>query len=140
MALTNGKIKSVFALKIGATDYVSDIVSFELTSDDADTDSQTFAEYNAGANRTWTLQVTAVFDGGSVGSLHDYLWVNAGSSATFDIAPLSGVTSTSKPRYTGQLRIPFRPDITVEASSESTFDYEFEVIGTPNKVTSGTGL
>ena len=140
MALTNGKLKSVFALKIGNTDYVTDIVSFELTSDDADTDSQTFAEYNAGTNREWTLNVTAVWDGGSVGSLHDYLWINAGSSATFDIAPLSGATSTSKPRYTGTVRIPFRPDISVEAGSDSTFDYEFEVVGNPNKVTSGTGL
>ncbi|WP_155293058.1 hypothetical protein [Rhodococcoides fascians] len=140
MAIPNGKLKSVFALKVAGTDYVSDIVSFEMTSDDAESDSTTFAEYNAGTNRKWTLQITGIFDGGSAGSLHDYLWVNAGASASFDIAPLSGVTSTSKPRYTGTLRIPFKPDVSVEAGEDATFDYEFEVIGTPNKVTSGTGL
>lgn len=140
MAISNGKLKSVFALKVAGTDYVSDITNFELTSDEAETDSTTFAEYNAGSNRKWTLTVTAAFDGGSVGSLHDYLWTNAGASATFDIAPLSGVTSAAKPRYTGSLRIPFKPDISVEAGTDSTFDFEFEVVGQPNKVTSGTGL
>lgn len=140
MAIANGKLKSVFALKVGNTDYVADIVSFELTSDEADQDSQTFAEYNAGTNREWTLTVTAAWDGGSVGSLHDYLWTNAGSSATFDIAPLSGATSASKPRYTGTVRIPTRPNISVEAGTDATFEYDFEVVGTPNKVVSGTGL
>lgn len=138
MALANGKLKSVFSLKVGATDWVSDIVSFELTSDDADQDSQTFAEYNAGSNREWTLQVTAAWDGGSAGSLHDYLWTAAGSTAAFDIQPASGVVSASKPKYTGSVRIPYRPDIKVEAGSDSTFEYEFEVIGQPNKIISGS--
>lgn len=134
MPLANGKLKSIFALKVGTTDWIDDVVSFELSSDDADADSQTFGEYNAGANREWTLTVTAAWDGGSAGSLHDYLWENAGSSAEFEIQPVSGVISASKPKYTGMVRIPFRPDISVEAGSDSTFEYEFEVVGQTNKV------
>lgn len=138
MALANGKLKSIFALKVGATDWISDIVSFELTSDEADQDSQTFKEYNDGANRAWTLNVTAAWDGGSAGSLHDYLWLNAGTTATFDIQPVGGVVSAQRPKYTGSVRIPFRPDISVEAGSDSTFDYEFEVVGQPNRVIAPT--
>lgn len=132
-------MQSVYSLKLGATDYVTDIVSFELTSDEADADSQTFAEYNSGSNRDWILTVTAIFDGGSNGSLHDYLWTNSGQTVDFDIQPLSGAISTSKPKYTGSIRIPQKPDISVEAGSNSTFEYEFEVVGEPNKVTSSTG-
>lgn len=138
MALTNGKLKSVFSIKVGNTDYVTDIVSFELTGDDADADSQTFAEYNAGTNRDYTLTVTAAWDGGSVGSLHDYLWNNAGTNATFEIQPVSGTISTARPKYTGQVRIPYKPDISVEAGTASTFDYDFEIVGTVNKVTAPT--
>lgn len=139
MALANGKLKSVFSLKVGTNDWVEDIVSFELTSDDAEQDSMTFAEYNAGTNRVWTLTVTAAWDGGSAGSLHDYLWTNAGSTAVFEVQPSSGTVSANTPKYTGSVRIPYRPDISVEAGTASTFDYEFEVVGTPNKVISPTG-
>lgn len=129
------KLKSVFGLKIGANDYVSDIVSFELTSDDAAADSQTFSEYNSGSNRQWTLALTAAFDGGSGGSLHDLLWNNAGSTSTFVIQPKSGALGTSNPYYQGKVRIPYKPDLSIEAGSDSTFDYELEVIGQPQKIT-----
>ncbi|OFV75362.1 hypothetical protein [Rhodococcus erythropolis] len=138
MTISNGKLKSIFALKVGTADFSTDIVSFDLNSDEADADSQTFAEYNAGANRVWTLSVTAAWDGGSVGSLHDYLWTNAGAQASFEVQPLNGVASADKPRYTGTLRIPTTPNISVEAGSDSTFEYDFELVGEPNKVISGT--
>ena len=131
------KLKSIFGLKVGDVDYVSDIVSFELTSDDADTDSQTFGEYNLGTNRQWSLNLNAIFDGGSQGSLHDMLWQNAGIVVNFSLQPKAGIASTSNPRYTGQVRIPYRPDISAEAGSDSTFEYELEVIGQPYKVTNG---
>lgn len=86
----------------------------------------------------WTLSVTAAWDGGSVGSLHDYLWTNAGAQASFEVQPLNGVASADKPRYTGTLRIPTKPNISVEAGSDSTFEYDFELVGEPNKVISGT--
>ncbi|MDI9895085.1 hypothetical protein BH92_15385 [Rhodococcoides fascians A21d2] len=140
MAIANGKLKSIFALRVAGTDYVSDITSFDLTSDEAESDSTTFAEYNAGANRAWTLTVNAAWDGGSAGSLHDYLWNNAGASAAFDIQPHAGTTSAAKPRYTGTVRIPNRPDISAEAGTDATFEFTFDVIGTPNKVLSGTGV
>lgn len=134
MTISNGKLKSIFALKVGTADFSTDIVSFDLTSDEADADATTFAEYNAGANREWTLTTTAAWDGGSVGSLHAYLWDNAGSTAAFEIQPLSGPVTASKPKYTGMVRIPQKPDINVEAGTEATFEFEFEVVGEPNKV------
>lgn len=129
------KLKSVFGLKIGANDYVSDIVSFKLTSDDADADSQTFSEYNSGLNRQWTLALTSAFDGGSQGSLHDLLWDNAGSTSAFVIQPKSGAAGTNNPYYKGQVRIPYKPDLSIEAGNDSTFDYELELIGHPQKIT-----
>src|SRR5690606_25300162 len=129
LPLANNKLKSVYRMDIGSGDWVEDLVSFELTSDEADADAQTFAEYNAGANREWVLNITAVWDGGSDGSLHGYLWDNAGSTVTFEIQPVSGVISAQRPAYSGQVRIPFKPDISVEAGSDSTFEYEFEVVG-----------
>lgn len=134
------KLKSVFSLKVGANDYVSDIVSFELTSDEADSDAQTFDEYNKGLNRQWTLSLTAAFDGGSEGSLHDLLWNSAGSTTTFTLQPKAGAGSTSNPYYQGQVRIPYKPDISIEAANDSTFDYELELIGQPQKITTeGSG-
>lgn len=131
------KLKSVFSLKVGGSDYVSDIVSFELTSDEANSDSQTFNEYNLGVNRQWKLSITAIFDGGSLGSFHDLLWTNSGTTTEFLIQPLSGIASESKPKYKGQVRIPFKPDLVIEAGSDSTFDYDLELVGQPLKVTNG---
>ena len=131
------KLKSVFALDIDGTDYATDIVSFELTSDESDADAMTFLEYNTGIARTWTLNVTAVFDGGSSGSLHDWLWTNAGSQSGFLIQPKAGLSSPDNPKYFGIVRLPYRPDISVEANEDSTFEYEFEVLGQPSKFIDG---
>lgn len=131
------KVKSVFSIKLGDSDYTSDVVSFELTSDDAENDSMTFSEYNKGTNRQWTLAVTAAFDGGSSGSLHDYLWNNAGTQAEFIIQPRAGIASPSNPQYTGRFRIPYRPDISMEAGTAAMFDFEFELLGQPTKIKNG---
>jgi hypothetical protein len=131
------KIKSVFSLTIGDLDFVTDLTQFELTSDEAEQDAMTFLDYNLGTNRVWTLSITSVFDGGSTDSLHSYLWNNAGTNTQFALQPKAGAISTSSPQYIGDIRIPYRPDIGVEAGTESTFDYEFEVIGQPVKVTDG---
>lgn len=133
MALTS-KLKSVFALKVGTSDYVGDIISFETTQDEADADTTTFGEYNEGENFEVKLKVTAAWDGGSTNSLHAYLWANAGSTATVEIQPKSGVISASNPKYTGDLRIPRKPDLKAEAGKDATFEYEFEVVGSLSKV------
>lgn len=134
MALTNGKLKSIFALKVGSTDYVGDIISFETSSDEADSDTTTFGEYNAGLNFEEKLKVTAAWDGGSASSLHSYLWTNAGSTAAVEIQTRTGAVSASNPKYTGQLRIPRKPDLKAEAGKDATFEFEFEIVGTLTKV------
>jgi hypothetical protein len=132
------KLKSIFALDIDGTDYATDLVSFELTSDEADSDSMTLSEYNAGTNRDWVLSVTAIFDGGSENSLHAFLWENAGLTSDFLIQPRSGLSTPDNPKYFGLIRIPHRPDITGEAGEAFTFEYEFELIGQPLKYTDGS--
>lgn len=131
------KLKSIFGLTIDTTDYATDVVSFELTSDDADSDATTFSEYNSGTNREWVLNITAAFDGGSDGSLHSFLWDNAGGTAEFLIQPKAGISSPTNPKYKGTIRFPFRPDISIEAGEGSTFEYEFEVLGQPMKLKDG---
>lgn len=131
------KLKSIFALEIDNVDYATDIVSFELTSDEADSDATTFHEYNSGTDREWVLSVTAAFDGGSSDSLHGFLWENAGSQADFLIQPKAGISSPSNPQYKGTIRFPYRPDISMEAGENSTFEYEFELLGQPVKYKNG---
>ena len=138
--MIRGKLKSVLSLKFDDTEYVSDITSFELSSDDADADSQTYYEYNQGKNRKWSLTVNAIWDGGSNGSLHAFLWDNSGSSIDWSLRPYMTSSLSAIPEYFGLVRIPYKPDISIEAGTDSTFEYEFEVVGTPLKtfVASGT--
>lgn len=131
------KLSSVFSIKIFEQEFTGDITSFELTADDSDGDSTTFSEVNQGANTEWTLGVTALFDGGSDGSLHDVLWRNAGSTGAFIIQPKAGTSSATNPQYHGTIRLPFKPPISIEAGSDSTFEYEFKVIGQPTKFKNG---
>ncbi|AOZ63659.1 major tail protein [Rhodococcus phage Weasels2] len=134
------KLKSIFSLEVDDLEFTTDLTQFELKSDEADQDAMTFLDYNSGVNRAWTLTVTSAFDGGSVGSLHSYLWDHSGSTTQFKLQPISGAASLSKPQYIGDIRIPYKPDLVVEAGSESTFEYEFEVIGQPVKVVDGDTL
>lgn len=131
--MIQNKLRSVLSLKFGSIEFTSDITSFELTSDEADADSQTYYEYNQGRNREWTLTVNAVWDGGSSGSLHAFLWDNSGSTVDWSLQPYTTPSVSLIPEYFGVVRIPYRPDISIEAGTDSTFEYEFEVLGSPQK-------
>lgn len=133
MALSNPKLKSVFSIQIGGTNYVTDITKFRLFSENLDAERITFKKYKEGTAVKWKLGVTAVFDGGTAGSLHDYLWTHSGSQAEFVIKPFQGFDPDTKRFFTGTVRIPRKPPITVKAGSTATYDFEFEVIGQPSR-------
>lgn len=131
MALTNPKVKSVFSLHIGGTDYVSDITAFRLFSEELPKERITFSKYTTGTAVKWTLEVDAVYDGGSEGSLHDYIWQNAGTTAQFIIKPFQSFDPLTKRFYQGSVRMNFKPDTKLKAGETSTFTYKFKVIGQP---------
>lgn len=139
MAITNGKLKSVFRLEIGSTDYITDIHAFRLYSEPLPPERITFGKYQTGSAVKWFLELDAVFDGGSEGSLHDYLWNNSGTTAEFVIRPFQEFDPLTKRFYKGTVRIGYKPDLIVEAGRDSVYDYKFDVIGQPSRSDSPGG-
>ena len=138
--LNNPKVKSIFSLHIGPYNFVSDITRFRLYSEPLDQERVTFKRYEEGTAVKWNLEIGAVFDGGSEGSLHDYLWNNAGSIAQFIIKPFQEFDPDLKRFYQGTLRIGQKPDLMVTVSKNSTYIYNFKVIGQPARSDSPSGL
>ena len=134
------KVKSVFAMSFNGSDFVSDLVSFELRSKKLDSDRLTFGKYSRGLGIEWTLKVKAAFDGGSADSLHGWLWNNASVTVPFIIRPFQDFDPLYGRYFQGNVRIPYRPDIKVKAGDTSTFEYEFKVIGHPTRSDSPNGI
>lgn len=131
MPIANGKIKSVFSLQIGPEDYVSDITGFRLYSEELPAERVTFSKYKNGSANKWHLEIDAVFDGGSQGSLHDFIWNSAGSVADFIIRPFQEFDPLTKRFYEGTLRLGHKPDVKVSAGKISTYEYTFDLVGQP---------
>lgn len=131
MARVKGNVKPIFTLKIGAAtavDLSNDLKSVSLSNEDKDDSDLTFAELAGGTGVDWILNVTAKISYGDAGSLHDFLWANAGQDAVFVYGSGGNASpSTTKPHYTGTVRIPRKPGVEVEASAtgEAEFEYEF---------------
>lgn len=140
MPLANPKLKSVFSIQIDTQNYVSDITKFRLYSEDLDAERITFSRYMNGTAVKWKLGITAVFDGGTAGSLHDYLWTHSGAEADFLIRPFQEFDPLTKRGYAGVMRIPKKPPIIIEAGRKSTYEYEFEVIGEPVRTDTPSGF
>lgn len=133
MPLTNPKVKSIFSLFVGETDYVSDIISFSLQSEQLPPERVTFSRYTNGTAVKWKLNVSAAYDGGSADSLHSFLWDNAGLTSSFLLKPFQETDPLTKRFFMGTIRIPYRPDIKLKAGSTSTYKYDFTVIGQPSR-------
>lgn len=134
------KVKSVFALQIAGQDFVADLISFNLKSKNMDDDRVTMGRYKQGTARDWDLSIKAVFDGGSAGSLHDFLWQNPGGVTNFIIRPFQDFDPNDKKFYGGIIRIPNRPNLSVSAGQTSTFDYNFKVLGQPTRFDKALGI
>lgn len=140
MPLANPKVRSVFSLLVDEVDYSTDITSFKLYSEPLPKERITFNKYANGIAVKWWLEVTAVFDGGSDGSLHDFLWDHAGGLAAFNIKPFQDFDPLTKRFYEGQVRIQYKPDIKVHAGKNSTYTYKFKVLGQPSRSDSPGGF
>ena len=140
MALTNPKVKSIFGLYIGEEDYVSDIFSFDLRSEPLPAERVTFSRYTEGRAVKWNLLVRARYDGGSEDSLHTYIWDHAGQEADFILKPFQDVDPNTKRSYSGTVRVPYRPDISVHSGRTSIYMFNFKVIGHPTRGDSPGGF
>lgn len=133
MALANPRVRTMFSVTIDDVDYITDITSFKLATKGLPADQTTFKKYTEGRPVKWELSINVIFDGGSEGSLHDYLWNNSGATADFLLKPFEDFDPDTKRFFQGTMRIPRRPDIRIKAGSTSTFAYTFEVIGQPTR-------
>lgn len=133
------KLKSVIVFGFGFENYIADATKFELSSKPLDEDYRTFKKFKNGEDNEWILKFTAIFDGGSEGSLHAFLWDNAGLTTNFIIRPLADI-SESKKYYVGQARIPYRPGIKSKVDKVATFDYEMKIIGQPGRSSNTAGV
>ncbi len=131
--LTNPKVKSMFNLSVDDVDFATDITRFELRSTQLDPERVTFARYTTGTAVKWNLLVNAVYDGGSADSLHTFLWEHAGTEAAFLLKPFQETDPLTKRFFLGTVRIPYRPDIKVQAGKNSTYTFDFKVIGQPSR-------
>lgn len=134
------KIQSIFAFHINNQNFVADLTSFSLESKPLPADRVTFGRYTAGRAVEWKLKISSVFDGGSQGSLHDFLWNYSGYTTEFILRPFADFDPLTKRYYRGQIRIPYKPDIKVKAGDVSTWDYEFKVIGHPTRSDKALGM
>ena len=134
------RVKSVFAFNIAGENFVADLTNFALKSKPLPQERITFGKYSNGRAVEWTLNIGAIFDGGSQESLHNLLWQYSGFTTPFIIRPFEDFDPATKRFYQGLIRIPYKPDIKIEASKISTFDYEFKVIGHPTRSDKALGM
>lgn len=118
---------------IAGTEYNSDITAVNLVNEESDDDVTTFADLSAGGNVAWTIEVEGVSDYGT-GSLWSYCWANAGAEAAFVFKPYGNTTATAaQPHFTGTLVVRAKPPVGGTANETFTFEYTFDVKGTPTK-------
>lgn len=128
-------------LDINGKDFWADIGKFELAPSDSDKDTLTFGDAASGAAATWTLKITAVvsFD---TQAFWQMCWANAGKTVPFILAPHGNKTpTTTKPHFTGTVKIGTKPPISSEAGDTkgATFEVEWTLEGEPQMVTTGEG-
>lgn len=118
-----------FSLKFGASSAVvfDDLKSYSLTP--AAKDDVTFSEALAGTP-DWTLSGNGLISFDAT-ALHTYLRVNAGKVVTAEIGPAGNTSaSVSQPHLKLDVKIPFAPEITGEAGTDSSrLDFDFELQG-----------
>jgi hypothetical protein len=122
-------------LRFGTTDHAADISAYELTNDEADQSVVTFADAAEGGKRQYKLSGTAI-QSTDTNSFWSYAWANTGATVAFALAPHGNSSATaSQPHFTGTVKIGPKPSIGGEAgaSNDFTFDFEWDVVGTPTK-------
>lgn len=123
-------------LKFGTTDYSTDLLSYNLEDEDADSSTVTFADAAAGGKFLTKLSGSAIQSTDSA-SFWSYVWANVGQTIAFTLAPWGNSSATAaQPLFTGNVKIGKRPSLGGEASikgQDFTFDFEWECVGSVTK-------
>ncbi|WP_157118084.1 hypothetical protein [Microbacterium paludicola] len=123
-------------LRIGTTDFAADISNYLLDNEEADQGVVTFADAAEGGKRQWKLSGTAV-QSTDTASFWTWVWANTGTTVPFTLSPHGRSSGTAaEPVFTGNVKIGARPAIGGEAAisnGDFTFDFEWDVQGTPVK-------
>lgn len=123
------------SLTFDGTEINADGTSVVLDNEDADTDSQTFAEVAAGNTSQWFFQITALGDY-AAGSLWDLLWQNSGQTIPYVFKPYGNTAaSTTQPHFTGNAKVIAKPPIGGGAGSTWTFEARLDCDDVPALVT-----
>lgn len=137
MALTNGKYTGgQLSITIATVEYNMELTDLVLDNEPADNSDATFVDIGAGGALLWFFSFTANADYGTA-TIWDYIWTNAGATGVaFLYKPYGGAASTSKPHFSGTLKVGAKPG-SIGGTAGETFKFEgrFDVTGTPTRVT-----
>ena len=127
-------------LSIDGKDYWADCSECAIEPGKADKDSVTFADAaNGDAAASYSLKFKAV-QSTAPNSFWSFIWDHSGETVPFTYAPWGNATPTAdKPHFTGKVTVGAKPKIGGAAGNKSfDFEGEWQIDGTPEKVTSGT--
>ena len=121
---------STLSLKIGDVEYNADVSEYNISEDDKDSGTLTFADAAGGKSGALKLSVTFV-QSLDAQSLHQQLMDNPGrADVSFVLAPYGNAKASAEaPHFTGKIRFPRnRPDLGIKAGDEdNTSEAEFSI-------------
>lgn len=132
-------------LKIGTTEYNTDINDCQLIAGPADSSFTSFAAAASGGARKYTLKFTATQDPADSTSIWRKVWTAAGTTVAVSLNPYGGGTfSATNPGYSGNLVIT-EPDGNLlggaangDPAAKFTIDLEWQFTAKPTEVITGT--
>jgi hypothetical protein len=131
-----GNKRPVLTLGTPGVDISTDLISWTIENEEADSDVITFEDAENGGSRQYYLRGSAVQSTESA-SFWRTVWENSGDSGVpYTIAPHGNeAPSQNQPHFVGTLTYGPKPTIGGEASTSTssafTFDFEFEIDGVP---------
>lgn len=132
-------------IKVGSTEYNTDISNCRIVSAESDSDFTSFAQAAAGGARDYTLEFTATQDPADSTSLWNKVFDSAGATVAISLNPYGGTTfSASNPGFAGSVVIS-EPDgdllggeADASTTARFTIDLAWKFTAKPTKVTTGT--
>jgi hypothetical protein len=118
-------------ITVDGDDYTADLSSIMLQSEEASSDTSSFADAALGGASDWYIEMSGITST-DVGSFFVVCWNNPGDEVPFVLTSSSPTASD----FTGTLRIPAQGRLPFggDASADGTFSWSgvrFEVVGAP---------
>lgn len=134
MPASKGIYGSALAFTVDGEEYMQDIKSCVLSSEEKDSDDATFAETAGGSSATYKLSVTAI-QSLAIGSFHQFLWSHSGETVPFKFSPTGNlVAAPDNPVWSGTVKLPTPPDVGGDADPKREKRYTFDVEMTSDDV------